>query len=562
MRARVVALLLVLGGVGVAGTQEPTTAQIPIRIVATDLRGRDVKNLTPADIEISEASGTQKVQSLVRVSPGPRKIGILLDEYHVSDGEAAQRASVALLQFVEKSVRPDDVVLVMKPLDPAAALAPVKSRDDLRNLIAAFAGRKGNYTPRTPFESELMSTVPPSVTRQRSQVVRAAMQALVTALNRIEPNGAAVPAAMVLVTEGFAAEDRGRDRLTSIRVVARSARMSNIAVYVVDPAPQAPSASPFTEQWKALTAQTGGVLATGTPLDAALARIASDLEAHYVATIAPTFKEDGAFHPLDIKVKRKDLVVRASSGYWTPIAAERYTASTRPAMSTYLKTPHISGLIQPWFRMAKASGGRTEVTFSWIPKGAKAGVPNSVAFSAINFEGVRLHDAAVERQGGEAGARTSFQASPGPIQVTMTITDAKGKLLDTEVRYLDVPKLDAKGPMITAVEVLRTRTLREFVERQTQPDVMPAETRNFDRQDRLIVRVRALGSGDSPVVSARLLNTRGQPMRELHALPAVEGISQFELQLAPYARGDYHIEIRATDGSATTSQLLTFRLVG
>jgi hypothetical protein len=232
-------------------------------------------------------------------------------------------------------------------------------------------------------------------------------------------------------------------------------------------------------------------------------------------------------------------------------------------MSTYLKTPHISGLIQPWFRMARAHGGRTQVTFSWVPKGTSKTAAASVAFSAVDFEGVRVHDAAaVPRQGSETTARTVFETSPRPIQVTMTITDAKGKLLDTEVRYIDIPRLDAKGAMITAVEVLRTRTLREFAERQAQPDVMPVETRNFDRHDRLIVRVRALGSGEPPTVRARLLNARGQPMRELQALPPIEGNSQFELHLAPYARGDYHIEIRATDGTSTTSQLVTFRLIG
>ena len=45
MKARVVALMLVFGSVAVATTQEPTTAQIPVRIVATDAKGRDIKNL-------------------------------------------------------------------------------------------------------------------------------------------------------------------------------------------------------------------------------------------------------------------------------------------------------------------------------------------------------------------------------------------------------------------------------------------------------------------------------------------------------------------------------------
>ena len=561
MHGRVVAVLLVCGTVAVATQQlEPTTAQIPLRIVATDARGREVKGLTPADVQITEGTREQKIESLVRTA-GPRKIGILLDEYHVSEGESAQRASAALLHFADTSLRPDDVVVVMKPLDVAATLAPVKSRDELRAALTAFSGRKGNYTPRTPFESEYMSVTPPAASRQRAQVMRAALQALIMAMNRSEPKGDAAASALLLVSEGFASEDRGRDRLATLRTVARAARMSNVTVYVLDPSPQVPSASPFNEQWRALVTQTGGLINSGQPLDAALARFAADLDNQYVATIAPSFKEDGAYHPLDVKVTRKDIVVRAPAGYWTPIAAERYTAPERPAMSTYLKTPHISGLIQPWFRMAKAPGGRTQVTFSWAPKGNRKAA--NLTFSAVTFEGVRLLDSDVPPQGSDTATRATFESVPGPIQVAMEIRDPSGKLLDTEVRYMDVPKLDGRSTLITAVEVLRTRTLREFLERQTQPEVMPAETRDFDRRDRLIVRVRAqTGTEATPTVSARLLNTRGQPMRELPALPPVDGISQFDLQLAPFARGDYHIEIKATTGSSSVSQLVRFRLVG
>jgi hypothetical protein len=74
--------------------------------------------------------------------------------------------------------------------------------------------------------------------------------------------------------------------------------------------------------------------------------------------------------------------------------------------------------------------------------------------------------------------------------------------------------------------------------------------------------VRALGPDQAPSITARLLNTRGQPMRDLTPLPSVDGIPQFDLPLASFARGDYHIEIKATAGPSTVSQLVTFRLVG
>jgi hypothetical protein len=234
-------------------------------------------------------------------------------------------------------------------------------------------------------------------------------------------------------------------------------------------------------------------------------------------------------------------------------------------MSTYLKTPHVSGLIQPWFRMTRGSEGQTRVTFSWGAKARRSRDASTLTFSAVNFEGVKLATADVSRQDrSDESARTVFDTVPGPIQVSMEIRDAGGKVLDTEVRYIDVPALETSNAKIAAVEVLRTRTLREFTERQLDPDVMPADTTEFDRQDRLIVRVSAYSQrGETPpLVRARLLNPLGQPLRELTPLPVLDGIAQFDLPLASYARGDYRIEIRATSGRTSAEQLVMFRLIG
>ncbi|MBA2258989.1 MAG: hypothetical protein H0W18_08840, partial [Acidobacteria bacterium] len=150
--------------------------------------------------------------------------------------------------------------------------------------------------------------------------------------------------------------------------------------------------------------------------------------------------EDGAYHRLDITVRRKDVAVRAPSGYWAPIAAERLTSSSRPSMSTYLKTPHVSGLIQPWFRMTRGVTGGTRVTFSWAAKARSRGA--SVALSAITFEGTKLGVAEVTSQGSAAGSmRAVFEAAPGPVQISMAITDAAGKLLATDWAALSSPAL-------------------------------------------------------------------------------------------------------------------------
>ena len=534
---------------------------IPIRIVVTDSKGRHVTGLSAADIEVREAGQPRPVRAFSAADRRPRTLGILLDDYHVS-ATAAEAAVPALLDFVERYVRSDDIVFVMRPPDPASSLAPVK-HEVLRAAVSAFVGRKENYAPANPFEAEYLSAAPPTAARQRAQVSRAAMQALATALSKVS-DVSTTPRALVVVTEGFPTDDRGRERLPTLRTAARAARLANAAVYVLDPSPATRTQTPFGEQWQTLTSQTGGMLSTaGSPLMPALARIAQDLDASYLLTIPEPDKEDGAYHRLEIVVKRKDAVVRGPSGYWAPLAAERLTVPSRPAMATYLKTPHITGLIQPWFRMTKAENGRTRVTFSWAPR---SGRPrgNSLAFSAVTFEGKRLADGQVAPQGDkDHSTRIAFDAAPGPIQVSMAITDAAGKILDTEVRYIDVPALETPGAMIAAVEVVRTRTLREFLERQLIADAMPADTSEFDRRDRLIVRVRAFSQGDdAPLVVARLLNPLGQPIRELTPLSPVDGVPQFDLPLASYARGEYRIEIRATSGEVTVAQLVMFRLIG
>ena len=362
---------------------------------------------------------------------------------------------------------------------------------------------------------------------------------------------------MTSATTNSAAENRLHAAAT-----AQEARLSNVAVYVLDPSERAETPSPFTDQWQGLVAQTGGILTPGgAPLEAALTRISSDLDQHYIVTI-PSSGEDGMFHPLSVTLKRRDLTVRAPSGFWTPIAAESLSPPTRPAMSTYLRTPHLTGLIQPWFRMARAAGGRTQVVFSWVPRGTSVKDP-SLEFSAVTFEGVQLYPNTIVAAGPGENARATFDATPGTIQVTMAVKDGAGKVVDTEVRYIEVPTLDTRTATISAIDLVRTRTVREFERVQLERDVMPAASHDFYRDDRVIVRVTASSApGVTTGVTAELITPSGQKIATLSKLPDLDGITQFDLPLARYPRGDYRIQVRVADGSSSTAQLITFRLIG
>lgn len=301
----------------------------------------------------------------------------------------------------------------------------------------------------------------------------------------------------------------------------------------------------------------------GNPMEGSFARIATDLGARYVVQFDPSGGEDGGFHGIEVRVKRKGAIVRAPTGYWAPFAASRFAppSSNRGA---YLRTPHASGLIQSWLRMAPGPSGRTRVTFAWAPRPAGAAAAR-VSLDAITFEGESLHASslpALRSSNADDRAEVTFEAVPGPIQLSLGIRTGKDVLLNTDVHYVTVPRFDPGKPVISAIEFLRPRSLPEFTAMQADPRVMPTDVRDFLRQDRLLVRVRAFFGQDTPDVRVRLLNRAGHDLLLLPKLSAVGGAAQFELPFARYPRGDYRLEVRASSGGVETTQLLTIRLIG
>jgi hypothetical protein len=424
--------------------------------------------------------------------------------------------------------------------------------------VASFDGRRDLFEPRGEFEAQYMSVAPASAARQRAQVVRAGLESLAIAMR----DDADAAKAIIIVTEGFRATEPTRTRTTTLRSIARAARLSNIPIYIVDPSADAATESEMNPAWSAVASETGGVLfPPGSDLNAAFNRVASELEGRYVLEFQGASTDDGAFHRIDVKVKRKGAQVRAPSGYWAPFGASRFPAmKTGPSYASLL-TPHVSGLIQPWFRMAPGRDGSTRVTFSWVPRAVK-NRPERVDFTALTFEGKTVHAARLDPLDGNGEAvATTFDVAPGPLQVSMSVASS-GRHIDTEVRYIEVPRLDATKPFLAAVEFIRPRSLPEFLAMQSQAGLMPTEVREFLRRDRLLVRVRAFSSSSDTQVTVRLLNRLRQPLMELPALARVDGAAQFDLPFARFAKGDYLLEITAVSGSESITQIQNVRLIG
>ena len=173
---------------------EPVT----LDVVVTDAKSRPVKNLQPGDLELTDAGEARVVETVQLQAGGGRIIGIFLDEFHVRAGDATIRARAALTHLVDTLLRDGDMVALVKPLDPLHAITFTQDRALIRQVIAAFEGHAGDYTPRTEFERNFMSRDPKTAEATRAQVVSAALQSLAQRLG--EQHGRK---ALIFVSEGF-----------------------------------------------------------------------------------------------------------------------------------------------------------------------------------------------------------------------------------------------------------------------------------------------------------------------------------------------------------------------
>src|SRR6266850_1636958 len=163
---------------------------------------------------------------------GARRFAIFLDEYHISPGAAADRVREALTRFVDRALAPDDLLVVMKPLDSLFAIHLTTDRELARRAIAVGEGRKGDYEARNAYERNYIAGTPARVEAARAQVALSAMNALAIQLGA---DGVGRKT-LIVVTEGVGRADRRRGQdLPTFETVVRSANRSTVSVYPVHP---------------------------------------------------------------------------------------------------------------------------------------------------------------------------------------------------------------------------------------------------------------------------------------------------------------------------------------
>jgi VWFA-related protein len=567
MKIRVLLLLIVTALVPLRAAPEG----VRITTLVTDRQGKLVTGLTVKDFELREDDVVQKLVSVEARRPGPRRLALLLDEFHVQADDSA-RVRDAVTRLVNEQVREDDTLVVMKPLDPLTSINVAQDRARSREAIAGFEGRKGNYEPRNAFEEQTMSRMPALVEASRAQVVLSALRALTAQLGATPGRSA-----ILLVSEGFAQQQRRQSTrgLPDVGIVERFANRYDVPIYAFDPRSSLEDPDVSAVMLGRLVSETGGTLSHGGDLGASLARAVKEIDSGYTLTYQSSHGEDAKYHAVTIKVVRREADARSRSGYVSPPSEEmrramREALTSGPILPT--RALRRSPLVDVWFGVTRITSSQGRVVVTWEPgrnltttkksNAARVELKATTKGGDVLYQGTLAPVRVGEVADAASPDRAEFDAPSGRVQLDMNILGMSGEKLDYDARDLDVPAIKGSVPLLLPAILIPTQSAREYREVAADLNAAPDPSREFRRTERLVIRVPAYSDGAPLTVTARLLNRLAQPIRTIDALPGDSDVTQFDLPLAPLAPGDYFLLFTVPGPSGPIDQRISFRITG
>ncbi len=370
-------------------TQPPIfRSGVKLVLVDVSVTGNDdepIADLTPEDFELTEDGVPQTVAqaTLVRIDGAARGNGetlairsqdhaiaeagrddvrvfaVFMDDYHL--GRYPQEMlplRKALTDFLGPMMGPLDLVTVMNPITPLSALKWTRDRDTLARELRAYEGRIDNFVGRSALEESQNLTR--NVMRVRSQVVVSALQALVMHLSGLREGRKT----LLVVSRGIPLQfDISLE--PEFQALLREANRGNVIIHTLDPRGLGQGVFVHDTLFR-LSSETGGQAIVNTnDLSRGLSRVIRDASHHYLIGYAPTRElNDGKFHKLAVKVKRRGAKTVARKGYWSP-TAEEMTPVVMPEME-----PAVSGALTALQSRQDARVAHVATGFAPGPNGA------------------------------------------------------------------------------------------------------------------------------------------------------------------------------------------------
>jgi hypothetical protein len=354
---------------------------------------------------------------------------------------------------------------------------------------------------------------------------------------------------------------------------------------------------------RTLSEETDGrAIVNRNTLEQGLAEMVRDSSYYYLlGYTSANAVNDGKFHQISVRVKRRDVDVRARKGFWalTPADVERVKNPTpevakpvQTALASISTSVQAGKYVRTWIGTERGTNGKTRVTLIWEPlpqqPGGRREQPGRVSLLAATSSGDLVYrgrspdaalaaaapPAAPNDTGTAAGRlpsaspaagpqRLVFDSPPGKIELRMTVEAAgAGGTLDQEIREFTVPDFTAPQVGISTPRVYRARTAREFQTIAADAAAVPGAGREFSRTERLLIRFDAYGPGtDKPEAVAVLMNRSGQKMSDVPVAAATAGAThQIDLGLASIPAGEYLVEITVKGASGEVKELVPFKV--
>jgi hypothetical protein len=313
-----------------------------------------------------------------------------------------------------------------------------------------------------------------------------------------------------------------------------------------------------------------------------LQKMVKELSSYYLLGYTSTVAaRDGKFHPIQVRVKRPNVEVKARKGYWalTEDEARAMSATPKPGPAPEVANAleELASVVEPSTRKpagymlasTRGTDEKTKVTLVWeIRPGAQDPMDRvtQIAATITTAVGDEVYKGTLsgDTAGRQAG-KITFDTPPGTLKLRMVAQNARGQRVDQEDFTYDVPDFTSARVQISTPLLFRARTARDIAQLRGGKEGLPESGRQFSRTERLLMRFDAYGpAGAAAKVSLRLLNREGGQIAPFPDPAVVPSTSTYEseLVLAPLPPAEYLLEISATIGEDTVKKLVALKIVG
>ncbi|MBM3806904.1 MAG: VWA domain-containing protein [Acidimicrobiia bacterium] len=570
-----------------------TTDLVRVDVTATS-RNEPVGDLTIDDFEITDDEVPQRIETIqfIRVDgtrtsnldepleirskehalleaarEDVRLFGIFLDDYHI-----AKRPDITLplrdtlTKFINQ-LGPNDLVALMDPLTTLYDLKYTRNKAELISRIRSFEGRLGETFPiKSPIEEAQLSQR--NWMELRSGVTLSALKALALNMGGLRDGRKS----LLFFSQGPGVRP-GSPNDQLMKEIDRAANQGNVSIHVIDPRPLGSAGFGGGTVLRRLAADTNGrtIVNTNEPMEQ-LKDVVSDASAYYLLGYTPTRRtNDGRFHEIKVRVKRRGVQINARRGYWSAsakeITAAAEAAATPPnaALTTALAALSDSvntRAVAVWTGVARGDGGHTRVTYTWEPNPTPGSdKPARLEIQPVDDAGKPTRPAQVIGGApGELPLMARFDWPGGRHRVRFTSLAANGDIIDRWVQVQAVADLSKQPIVLATPKILRAKNMVEFRAIEANPSASPTAATRFSATDRVLVDIELQAPAGAPQLKVDLLNSRGDVLRALDAPPLVDGKARMAIPVGSLANSTYVLRIAATSGEHAAEQWVAFRV--